>query len=212
MKLKTVLIVILMIIFALIIFNTTRNAIIINKMIDKQAQLKDCKNYSFTRMEYSTKEDGKKVEFKVYFKDGIGVMELPENNYVWCNTETKELIYYNTDERKASTLTGELGGIQIPFDMENISAQEKTIMAICSIIRTEKLNNEDCYCMQTVKQGKTYLIKDTGVQIKTIGDGTMTEAGQTYERIVEIRDWTTDKVKDEDVAKPNLEGYEMREN
>ena len=212
-KIKKIIIISLIVIFLLIILNFIRNYIIINNIIDKQKQFKDFKNYSFTRMDYSTEEGAQKIELKVYFKDGIGLIEFPNYNYVWCNTESQAMIHFNTNEKTVSYSVGEFFGMKSEsFSMEHLSFQEKVLKAICSIISTKDIDNEKCYCIQTFKQGQTYISKNTGIPIKTVGESIVVQGGKKYESIVEIRNWTTGKVTDDDVAKPDLKEYEIIEN
>lgn len=208
MKVKTVVIIILMVLFSLFVFNTTRNCIIINKIIAKQAELKDCTNYSYTRVDSSNKENSVKHELKARYKDGIGVVEVPDGNIVWQNSETKESIFYNTNDKTARISTSDyLVGVIIATNMEYLSWQEKLLMYTCSIITSDTVAGEKCYCLQEIMQGKDYISKETGLSIKTVGAGSVYENGQEYKSIVEIKNFQMNQLTDEDVARPDLSEY-----
>lgn len=211
-RIKKIIIIILLLIIIVFIINVIRNSIIINKIISKQIQLKDCKNYSFTRIDYSTKEYGKEIKLNVKFKDNVGVMELPDNNYVWCNTESQAIIHYNTAEKIAYYSVGEIVGVKIPFNMENISIQEKILMIICSFITSKDIDGQNCYCVQEISQVRIYYNKDTGIPVKKIGGGTIEKNGHIYESVIDIKNWSEGKVTDEDVKVPDLSEYEIRDN
>ena len=210
MKRKAILRIII-ILLAIFIINTAWNYIIISKISNKRLKYKDCTNYSYKKLSYSTREDDVGIALEVYNKGAITKMSISNDVDVWYNAETKEAIFFDSDKHTAQETEMEfLIGAGLPVGVMELSFKDKILMSMGSIIFPKKVDNENCYCIIGMFGEKTYINKENGIAIKSM-DGTTVKDGKKYKSIVEIRDFVIDKVTDEDVEKPDLTGYTIEE-
>ena len=201
---------ILIIIILLFIFNTLKNYIILSKIYNKQTEYKNCTNYSYKKLEYSTKINQETIVTDIYCKDGKFLVIKSNDDKIWYDKKTNESITLPANTKNA-IITNEdvLEDIEFPIDTSKKTFMNKLILAMHSFIFSKKINNESCYYIKKWFNSKTYISKKTYVPIKIIGHKKILIDGKKYNSIIEITNWSTDTLTEDDVSNPNLDGYNI---
>ena len=151
----------------LFIVNFVRNYTIINDIIEKQENIKNSTNYSYTTTMYNTVNEDK-VIIKHYYKDGKSKMKFNngENDVtVWYDERTKENIFLDEKEKQANITSSEfMLGNELPYfrDEANIIYYSMTFFIINS-----NLNGKECYEIHD-SNSISYIDKESGVLLKEV--------------------------------------------
>ena len=205
MEKKKILKVILLIVIVLIIIfaiHVIRNFMIINEISEKQDVLSKSNNYYYV----TENNIGSKTE--VYYKDRISKTVLEQNGstmVTWVNGNTHETINYFPKTMKANISSNGM----LNVSMVTLSDSNTFITALISSISKDTINGEECYVVKNSTE-TVYISKEDGRMLKRIG-GKAVQNGVETEVTVEYKDWKIDKLTDEDMARPDLTGYDVTE-
>ena len=195
---------IFIIILILFFVNTIRNYIIIGKINKNQLEYENSTNYSYKRLDSSTKKDDEVIITDVYRKDNISIIDNSKSGKIWYNSETKEAIFMNTDnEVTKETELESIIGNELPFETKELSIKDKIFLAMKSIIISKKLDDEKCYYVINGFYSKTYYSQENGVPVKSIC-GTIVKSGKKYKNIIEIKGFKNNNLTNDDLAKPTI--------
>lgn len=207
--LKVILILIVMFI-VLYIINIIRNCIILNKIAEKQASYEISTNYSYTSVGYDSSENSKKTIINHYYKDGKNIMVMNHDDkkiIVWYDEITKENITIVPNELKATVSSAPfLVGNSLPY---GINKENKSFYCLLSYITYAKVDGEKCYVINWCGV-KDYINKENGTLVREINGKTKID-GTYYDIIGDFKDWKFNQLKDADMSRPNLTGYEVTE-
>lgn len=201
MKMKNIWKIIIVIVLILIIIigaHFIRNYIIVSKIAKKQEIMN---NYSLIIENYNLKENNEDnliIERK--YKDGkiVQIFRKSGNEILkdWYDEETKELI---TIANGVATIRKDKGG-PITFNptMGYDNIQNKIDAIFGAIISKQEFNGEKCYVLNNGIE--EYISIETGRRIKQVN----------VDNVWEYKELNVNTLTDEDVARPNLEGYEIK--
>ncbi len=210
LKIVLFIILLLVIIFAI---HTIRNYIIVNKIIAMQTELLKSTNYSYVSESYTENDEIERQINEVYYKDKKYIRNMKTKNiYIWSDEETKEQIMIVQDKNIAM-ISKDTMGIEsyIPFLMDASSTiGQKIGFAIFSFITSTEVNGEKCYVVNWGFGAKDYIAKNDGRELRVM-NGQIGKDGKSYDLIVDYKEWKFNEIKDEDVARPELTGYEIVE-
>lgn len=213
MKNKRVLKILLIIIFILIIafaIYLLRNFIILSKIQENQSMLLQSNNYSFVREVY--KCDGSNEIMECFYKDGKNKLILAHtdtgiSSIQWYDENTKEIISIEPDTNEALVTTSET----VPWDfMPTFEIDNMFKAIITSRISSGNINGIECYIVQNEGVIR-YISKTDGTILKTIDKRMSIKVnGEVYDYVVEYKDWKINELTDEDLIKPDLSQYEVK--
>ena len=195
---------------ALYVVNIVRNSIIINKIINMQADVVNQNNYSFTTTYYTAKENATKTEVNHYYRNGINMMILNSNTnsnktIVWYNDSTKENIVMNPASMKAViSEDGRMVGNNLP---QTINESNKNYYILQSFITSEKVDGIACYVVHGPSV-KYYMNKEDGLLVRRV-DGKEVVNNKEYDCMTDFSNWKFNKLTESDCTRPNLMGYEV---
>lgn len=195
---------------ALYVVNIVRNSIIINKIINMQADVVNQNNYSFTTTYYTAKENATKTEVNHYYRNGINMMILNSNTnsnktIVWYNDSTKENIVMNPASMKAViSEDGRMVGNNLP---QTINESNKNYYILQSFITSEKVDGIACYVVHCPSV-KYYMNKEDGLLVRRV-DGKEVVNNKEYDCMTDFSNWKFNKLTESDCTRPNLMGYEV---
>lgn len=198
------------IIAILFIVNFVRNYTIINDIIEKQENIKNSTNYSYTTTMYNTVNEDK-VIIKHYYKDGKSKMKFNngENDVtVWYDERTKENIFLDEKEKQANITSSEfMLGNELPYfrDEANIIYYSMTFFIINS-----NLNGKECYEIHD-SNSISYIDKESGVLLKEVQKNVKID-DKKCESITEYDNWSFEELSEEEMDKPDLSGYTIVNN
>lgn len=198
------------IIAILFIVNFVRNYTIINDIIEKQENIKNSTNYSYTTTMYNTVNEDK-VIIKHYYKDGKSKMKFNngENDVtVWYDERTKENIFLDEKEKQANITSSEfMLGNELPYfrDEANIIYYSMTFFIINS-----NLNGKECYEIHD-SNSISYVDKESGVLLKEVQKNVKID-DKKCESITEYDNWSFEELSEEEMDKPDLSGYTIVNN
>lgn len=212
---------ILLLILVLFIIHTIRNYIIISNIYEKELPILDKDNFTYTKKMYNEDEPDKITDFKGYKKGNyIAVVSTyPDRTLIiWNDTEANEQIMLIPTTLNAIVTHDSATIIFIPLVLGTSTDNAfgpKLILAMSSLITSEKVNEQDCYCLNAYRllsssSNKSWVNKDTGIVIKQ-ENGYKEIEGKKYYSIFELTDYSFDTVTDDDVTKPSLTGYKVTE-
>ena len=212
-KVLKIMLLIILLILIIFIINTVRNYIIISKIFDKQLELAKITNYSFTKEQYTESKESEKIVLEFYRKNNNHMMVSKKTDgtlITWSNEETKESIIMMPNTMQA--VVNNVGGvyIDIPATVHSDSENTEGIKLMCSalsIILPDKIDNEECYYMN-LSGYEMWVSKDTGLRLKEY-QGHENIDGKKHKCVIEYKNYKFNEVKEEDVARPNLTGYEI---
>lgn len=214
-KIIKIILLVLLIIVALFLINTFRKFIIIKNLQAKMSELTLSTNY---HIESEAKEEnGTIVTLNYYKKDNRQAMLMERN----LNGETKKISMYNNGERIDTfieTAEDKIVQLDTPSIMEvNLYNYLETendwqtfLESMFVKVKKTEYKEKECYLitnfistmyMQSYEYGKVYIEKDTGLFLKSVMDGIVTE-----------RKYEFDNVDDSVFIEPDISQYTIREN
>lgn len=220
--LKVLLILVIIIVLIYLVF-FIRNLLIINDLTNKGKGLEEKDNFSYetTTKEYASEETGESTA--IYYRKGnLCKTEITSKinseefkTIIWGNMETNEGITLssNTGEYETKTMkTQTADTLTLPEKIPNIadleidfnSLKERIIYSATHIIKTEKVNEKDCYIIETNKNNEetqNWIQKEDGILVKT----------KNEQRETNITNVEMDKLTDSEMEKPDTTGYEENE-
>lgn len=204
--LKIALIIVSVLIILLTIYYI-RNYIVLRGLFEKIAQYDNVTNFYYeVRNNYSNGAED--VYSKNYRKDMISVLEVKNGERTiidWRNAETKEVVDLFVAQKTATTrTTTEQYYSYMP------TFERSPYVSLISFVYNEEVNGQKCVVIK-IGESKWWINKETGLMVK-VQSGTVNINGEEKPAIVEYSNWKINQLTDEDVARPNLEGYEVIEN
>ncbi len=198
---------VLAIVIVLMIILIMINNSIINKIIAKQRENVNEKNYSYTVQSNSSDN----VMTKIYYKDGIRVYAIQNNDksvIMWKNYNTNEMITMVPNVLKATVEKYDGYDLtSIPYLLDESMSRT---LKLFSIITSDTVNGEECYKVNSLGQ-KLWFSKSTGMIVKSINGKAVTNE-KKVDSVSEFKDWKFNQLTDIDVTRPNLIGYEVTNN
>ena len=198
---------VLAIVIVLMIILIMINNSIINKIIAKQRENVNEKNYSYTVQSNSSDN----VMTKIYYKDGIRVYAIQNNDksvIMWKNYNTNEMITMVPNVLKATVEKYDgYDSTSIPYLLDESMSRT---LKLFSIITSDTVNGEECYKVNSLGQ-KLWFSKSTGMIVKSINGKAVTNE-KKVDSVSEFKDWKFNQLTDIDVTRPNLIGYEVTNN
>ena len=205
MEKKKILKVVLLIVIVLIVIFTIhiiRKIMIINEISEKQDVLSKSNNY------YYVTENNTGAKTEVYYKDRISKTVVEQNGstmVTWVNGNTHETVNYFPKTMKANIISNGMLNVSVV----TLSNSNTFITALISSISKDTINGEECYVVKNSTE-TVYISKEDGRMLKRIGGKTVQNGTET-EITVEYKDWKFDKLTDDDMARPDLTGYDVTE-
>lgn len=198
---------VLAIVIVLMIILIMINNSIINKIIAKQRENVNEKNYSYTVQSNSSDN----VMTKIYYKDGIRVYAIQNNDksvIMWKNYNTNEMITMVPNVLKATVEKYDgYDSTSIPYLFDESMSRT---LKLFSIITSDTVNGEECYKVSSLGQ-KLWFSKSTGMIVKSINGKAVTNE-EKVDSVSEFKDWKFNELTDIDITRPNLIGYEVTNN
>ena len=169
------------------------------------------------KKQYNENEPEKISTSECYRKDNKSMIvmknEGDNTTIFWADSETHEQIMLKPEELTATKgfLNTNVSIPMIVSSMELNNFASKLLSSMTSIISTDKINNEETYCIRLnylvrFDGNKSWVSKENGMIIRQT-DGFSEVDGKLYTNLIEFTDYTFDNVTDDNVAKPNLDGY-----
>lgn len=212
-KIFKILGVILLVIIAIFLIHTIRNYIIITDLQNKIAKYSDSTNYYMKST--SVSDEGMKVIMEYYKKDNKQVLLMERD----LNGEILKLSMYDNGERTDTfTETSESKFVQLNTEnimtinfynfLETENNWQTFLGSISARVKSTNYNGKACYVIKgflsstslTFEGQETYIEKDTGLFVKTTGDG------------VTEREYEFDNVDDSIFVEPDISQYTLKEN
>ena len=209
---KKILLVIL-VVFILFAIHLLRNFIIILNLENVSKDFANKTNYIANV--YSLQSNSVNI-LKSYNKDGkyLSLLETKVNN---INDTRKLTVYKNGNEEIGLVQAGDKkiafinngnivgGGIQVATfrmfgDESGINLLQKLFLSAVARINTEECNNKETFLVEMPAGWKIWVDKENGTIVREINGGLVTE-----------RNYEFDKVKDEDIVKPDITDCEIKE-
>ena len=218
-KVLTTILIIFLILLVIFIVHTVRNYIILDKLFTKELSLLDKSNLSLSRKLYNENTPDKTSTMDIFVKDNKSMMVLKrpyetiKTIIVWDDNQASEQLTMLPE-----TLIAYRGNAATFLNLPTLVESKefnyfgyKLFLAMTSFITTDKVNDEDCYCIRLsyltqFDKNKSWVNKDTGIIVKQTNGFTEID-GKLYSQFSEITSYSFDTVTDEMVAKPNLAGY-----
>ena len=162
-------------------------------------------------VKFETVTEENKVTIEHYYKDGKSkmVVDNGENKItVWYDEQTKENIFLNETTKEATVTTSEfmLGNELLYFQDE----ENKIYYAMTSFIINSNIDEKECYEIINLND-VSYINKEDGTVLKGVYKGAIVN-DEKCDSITEYKDWKFNELTDEEMERPNLEGYEVTEN
>ena len=209
-KKKVLIIIGIIILLLLIIFiiSVTRKYIIINKLAETKEEFFSSSNYSYSFVPDSNKN----VVCEYFYKDGksMEIWKTDDNidSIIWYDETTKEHISINAKTSTAIVSHSETYEA-FPDSVANTilssvlpdKAMDKIKIALTFSISTKEIDGEKCYVLQPftgIVSNTYYFDKENQTISKTL-------MGENNN--IRFENWTLNQVTDENVARPDLNGY-----
>lgn len=228
-KLKKLIAIILILIILICIITFIRNAIILIELksnYDKQNH--DWSNY---HMLWSNHSYDQTSVFDIYYKDGKSYQIIhifsPLREKKDYDTYSKSYIYQDGQQERITIYENEnVYRIDIPDSndtiltspknfghIEEIAGDAKRFIITCftNIITNEICNGKEAYRIKPIfdKWNAIYIDKETGITIRMKSGVQYQDVhADTYSDVI----YEINVVKEDDVKRPNLEGYKIQEN
>lgn len=207
--------IILLLLFIVLLIHTIRNYIIVSGLQNNISKFADSTNYHVKITSYGTEKNTNNI--MNYYKKNDKVVAIVESNIEGKNMS--KLSTYIYDGKTDTFVEGEgvkfaqLGEerigiiVQIYNSLENESPLQTFWSSIFAHISSEKVGDKDCYVvsnydsslsMEPVGDSKQYIEKDTGLLIKDVTNG-----------IVSEREFEFDNVDDSIFIEPDISEYEI---
>lgn len=203
-------IILILIVVGLILFliNYVRNYYIIHDLVEKQAKLLDCTNYSFEVQYYSSNNENNKDILKHYYKDDKSMLikEGEETVIIWNDAETKETIFITPQELKARVQQN--SGIGLTANLVSQNLKDIEVWSFIFLISTEVVDGQECYKIRCADSMTLWVNKENGLIVKSINGKTVIN-GKEYDSISERKNIKMNELTDIDMSRPNLMGYNV---
>lgn len=212
MKIKKILKIIgiiILIIIVLILVHTLRNYIILKNIEKNFSKYESSTNFSIKSV--ATDAGGATVTMKYYEKDNKQAVFIEYNKNgeiskitMYNNGERTDIFYDNNEGKTAELDSGTTIDVQVYNALKTDNNWQTFLFSIPTKIKSTKHNEKDCYTIKNFpsafeKEGM-YIEKDTGLLIKNILNGTITE-----------KEYTFDDVDDAIFTEPDISQYTLKE-
>lgn len=209
-----ILLIVIAILFVIFIIHTIRNYVIITDLQNKISKYSNSINY-YTKS-IATESDGTVVTMEYYKKDKKEVVFLERNLNgeiskisMYNNGERTDTFWDNKDSKKVQLNSGTIMSINIYNYTETDNKWQTFLSSISANIKSTNYNGKKCYIIKgflssaslTTDGAETYIDKDTGLYLKTVEEGRITE-----------REYEFDNVDDSIFVEPDISQYEYIEN
>lgn len=211
--LKIVLLIIIVLIVIFFIY-TIRNYLIITNLQEKILQYSNNTNY-YTKL-VSNQGAGCIITMKYYTKDNKQAVFLERN----LNGEITKVSMYNNGERTdtftesanskiAHLNSGTIIAIDIYNHLQTDNNWQTFLESMHITIKSTNYNGKECYIIKgfvsptylTFEKAETYIDKETGLSVKTIEEGFITE-----------KEYEFNNVDDSIFIEPDISQYTLKEN
>lgn len=209
-KILKILGIIMAILIVLVLIHTIRNYIIITDLQNKILQYSDSSNCYIKSV--ATEDNGNIIISEHYKKDNRQVAFLEKNMdgeiskvSVYDNGKRTDMFWEDKDDKIAQLDSGTIV-INICNGLETTSKWQTFFSCIISSIKSVNYNGKDCYVINgfmslTSFDGEElYIEKDTGLQVKSVIEGTSTE-----------KEYKFDGVDDSVFVEPDISQYVLKE-
>ena len=203
---KTIIIIII-IVFCLLIIHTVRNILILKKIDKLQSGYSDMDNH----YEKIVNDNGTITEY--YFKEGKSKLIINSNgskNITTYNGDYRNIYIDNGQDKIAIVKDKNIVATQILLIKYNFSKDFKILLkvAIKSIIRTDILDEKECYVLSefTDLKLKTYFDKETGLQLKWDSY----RNGDKNDIMTVNYEYEFNTVTEEDLVEPDVSEYKVQ--
>ena len=201
---KKILLVVLALLVVFVIF-TLRKYIIITNLINASKDYVAKTNFMVDS--YSLSNDTASLA-KTYYKDGnlfsttqtFSHNILEERKITAYNKDDEKIVIIQAGEDKVLLSNGNIAPVYVNTISEYDDIKFKIPLALTSKITTEECNNKECYLIELSKEYKIWVEKETGIIIRVMDIGYITN-----------RYYTFDIVKDEDIVKPDISDCKIQE-
>lgn len=208
MKLWKKLLLILLALLLVFIILTLRKYLIITKLINASKSYVAKTNfmvdtYALTNDSVTTTKTYHNGEnfltrYKTYRNNASEMRSL-----IIYNKDNEKICIIESDQDKVALLNGNIAigptGINTINEFDDIKL--KIPLAFTSKIKSQECNGKDCYLIELSKDDKIWVEKETGIIIRNMSVGYITN-----------RNYTFDVVKDEDIIKPDISDCKIQEN
>ena len=211
MKKKVFICGLVIVLIALVVFsiNLTRKVIIIDKYNDAVAEREKLTNYYAKTVNNGGntreifKKDNTKLLKTISPSGEIRIMYLDDEVFLILNESTRTV--YKTENSEGQLVPG-FSGSDSYFTLHEgrrDSIWEKIKLALETKITTDEVNSKECYRLYIKDDLQAYINKEDFVAIRTIN-------GDTYQP-QDVVEYSFNTVTDEEVAKPDINGYTIEE-
>ena len=211
MKKKVFICGLVIVLIALVVFsiNLTRKVIIIDKYNDAVAEREKLTNYYAKTVNNGGntreifKKDNTKLLKTISPSGEIRIMYLDDEVFLILNESTRTV--YKTENSEGQLVPG-FSGSDSYFTLHEgrrDSIWEKIKLALETKITTDEVNSKECYRLYIKDDLQAYINKEDFVAIRTIN-------GDTYQP-QDVVEYSFNTVTDEEVAKPDINGYTIQE-
>ena len=211
MKKKVFICGLVIVLIALVVFsiNLTRKVIIIDKYNDAVAEREKLTNYYAKTVNNGGntreifKKDNTKLLKTISPSGEIRIMYLDDEVFLILNESTRTV--YKTENSEGQLVPG-FSGSDSYFTLHEgrrDSIWEKIKLAFETKITTDEVNSKECYRLYIKDDLQAYINKEDFVAIRTIN-------GDTYQP-QDVVEYSFNTVTDEEVAKPDINGYTIEE-
>lgn len=211
-KILKVILWVMIIFIIMFIINVARNFSILGKVLEKEKAYVSSNN-----LYYEITNNSDRNYSKFYKKDGVEMydMIINKNRIIsWRNTNTNEgLRVFPNSKIAIKAESNEMLGFSTPllvYTLDEIDAY-KYYISVSSIIYSEKVDNKECYVIMRDFNNKTWIDKETGVVVKRQSGTVQNANNEKSPLITYYKNWKINELTDEDVAKPDISDYEIKE-
>lgn len=195
--------ILIMIVLVLLLVHFARNYVIVDSILARQKALEELTSYSY-RTEYISQNAAMD-----YYHKGNTIMLVRDSNnekiIIWSNKDTKQTIFLNPKELTATIDNNEMANSSYELLPRGIIINSKQLRGaeFMYFITSEKVDGKDCYKILWITSGETcWYNKEDGTIVKLISNG----------QEIKYTNWEFNKLTDEDMSRPNLIGYEVKNN
>ncbi len=198
---KIILIIIVLLVVTFVIY-IVRNYLIISKIVDTQNKIKNSTNYSLS---FSISENGQVKNNGTYsYKDGRSVGTGLQEGINWHDNNTNENIIYNPENLTAKVSSNDMNFLYTEIS-ELIIISNKLKMAFECSISSKDIEGQKCYVLKPIIgiTSNTYYYNANDKTLRRIE----TSSGKN---VIDYSDWSFGTVQNEDISRPDLEGYNIQ--
>ena len=213
-KFLMIMLLIVSIIIILFMIHTIRNYIIITSLQNKISEYANTKNYYMKFV--SKEENGTIITMEYYRKNSNQVTFLSRNLNgeiskvsMYDNGEKTDNFTETKDKKIVQLNSGTSMVVNVYNYLETDNNWQTFLGSIFSKVKSTKYNNKECYIISkfmsstslNYKGEETYIEKDTGLAIKNIGNGIITE-----------KEYSFNNVEDSIFVEPDISQYVIKDN